>query len=77
MMWRAIYARPYEEEKDMSMRINYISLGQGQGPKAAAMIKEARTWCTGARRVIHRIVYRCSPRHPPHSVPVLAASSTA
>ena len=21
--------------------------------------------CTGARRVIHHIVYRCSPRHPP------------
>ena len=30
----------FAEEKDMSMRINYISLGQGQGPKAAAMIKE-------------------------------------
>ena len=23
------------------------------------------------------VVYRCSPRHPPHSVPVLAASSPA
>ena len=28
----------------------------------------ATTYCTGARRVIHRIVYRCSPRHPPYSV---------
>ena len=34
------------------------------------------TWCTGARHVIHHVVYRCSPRHPPHGVPVLATSST-
>jgi len=34
-------------------------------------------WCTGARHVIHRTAYRCSPRHPPHRVPVLATSSTA
>ena len=27
-------------------------------------------------RVIHHILYRCSPRHPPHTVPVLATSST-
>jgi len=27
--------------------------------------------------MIHRIVYRCSPNHPPHNVTVLAASSTA
>jgi len=26
--------------------------------------------------VIHHIVYRCSPHHPPHSVPMLATSST-
>ena len=32
--------------------------------------------CTGARHIIHDIVYPCSPRHPPHSVPVLATSST-
>jgi hypothetical protein len=25
--------------------------------------------CTGARRVTHHSVYRCSPRHPPRSVP--------
>ena len=28
----------------------------------------------GARHVIYHIVYGCSPRHPPHSVLVLAAS---
>jgi UDP-N-acetylmuramate-alanine ligase len=28
---------------------------------------------TGARRVIQLTVYRFSPRHPPHGVPVLAA----
>jgi len=27
--------------------------------------------------VIHRIVYRCSPRQPPHSAIILATSSTA
>ena len=27
--------------------------------------------------VIHRIVYRCSPRQPPHSAIMLAASSAA
>jgi hypothetical protein len=32
--------------------------------------------CTGARRVIHHTVYRCSPRHSLHSAPVLATSST-
>ena len=48
------------------------------------------TQCSRARRVIHRIVYRCSPRrpplimctggserHPPYSVPVLTTPSTA
>ena len=36
------------------------------------------TWCTrtGACHVIHHMVYRCLPRHPPHGVPVLATSST-
>ena len=34
------------------------------------------TWCTGARHVIHHIVYLCSPRHPPNSVLVLATSLT-
>jgi len=32
--------------------------------------------CTGARHAIHHIVHRCSPRHPPHSAPVLATPST-
>jgi len=27
--------------------------------------------CTGARHVIHHMVHQCSPRRPPHSVPVL------
>ena len=31
---------------------------------------------TGARLVIHHKVYRCSPGRPPHSVLVLATSST-
>ena len=31
----------FAEEKEMSSRIGFISLGQGQGPKAAAMIAEA------------------------------------
>ena len=30
-----------------------------------------------AGRVVNHVVCRCSPRHPPHSVPVLATSSTA
>ena len=29
---------------------------------------------TSACHFIYHIVYRCSPRHPPHSVPVLATS---
>ena len=29
-----------------------------------------------APRVIHHVVYWCSPRHPPHIAPVLATSST-
>jgi len=29
-----------------------------------------------ARHVIHHVVYRWSPRHLPHSLPVLATSST-
>ena len=33
------------------------------------------TLCTIARHVIHCTVYRCSPRHSTHSVPVLATSS--
>jgi hypothetical protein len=32
--------------------------------------------CTGARHVVHHIVYRCTPRRPPHSVPVHATLST-
>jgi len=33
--------------------------------------------CTGARHVIHHtVVYRCPPRHPPHSAPVFGTSST-
>jgi hypothetical protein len=31
---------------------------------------------TGASHVVHHIAYRCTPRHPPHNVPVLATSST-
>jgi len=38
--------------------------------------RSSTTLCIGARHVIHDIVYRCSPHHPPHSVPVLATSST-
>ena len=30
--------------------------------------------CTFARHVIHHVVYRCSPRHPPHGVPMIATS---
>jgi len=45
-----------------------------------AEYKDMHTDYTGkepvnARHVIHHVVYRCS-RHPPHSVPVLAKSST-
>ena len=29
--------------------------------------------CTGVRHVIDLVVYRLSPRHPPHSVPVIGA----
>ena len=32
---------------------------------------------TGACHVIHHTVYRCSPRHPPQCVPVLATSSAS
>ena len=31
---------------------------------------------SGALRVVHHIVHRCPPHHPPHSVSVLATSST-
>jgi hypothetical protein len=34
------------------------------------------SFSTGARHVVHHIVYRCSAPHPPHSVTVLATSST-
>ena len=40
------------------------------------LASSSTTYCTRARHVIHHTVYRCSPRHPPHSVPVLATSST-
>ena len=33
--------------------------------------------CTAARHVIHHMVYRCSTRHPPHSVPALTAPSAS
>jgi len=32
--------------------------------------------CTSALHGIHRNVYQCSPRHPPHGVPVLTMTST-
>jgi hypothetical protein len=32
--------------------------------------------CTGARRIIHHIVYRSSSRHPPRRVLVIATSFT-
>ena len=46
------------------------------------------TLCTGARcvihhmvyhgrHIIHHIVYQCSPRHPPHSIPGALATSSA
>jgi len=35
------------------------------------------TWCTGDCRIIHHIVYRCSPRRLLRSVPVLTTSPTA
>jgi len=55
---------------DLASTISEVSVGSGpcgelrQGGLHAAC------------RVVHRIVYWCSPRQTPHSVPVLATSST-
>jgi hypothetical protein len=49
------------------------------GPRGDAAPMGRARYCSGARRVIHRMVCGRLPhhlRHPPHSVPMLAASST-
>jgi len=48
---------------------------QGGGRARFIMLATSSTKnYTSARHIIHQIVYRCPPRHPPHSVPVLARS---
>jgi hypothetical protein len=37
---------------------------------------EAGTPYTARRTIHHHLVHPCSPRHPPHSIQVLAAQST-
>jgi hypothetical protein len=51
------------------------ALRQGQDESCGAM--SSTTYFSGARHVINRKVFRCSPRHPPRKVSVLATSSTA
>jgi len=50
-------------------------VGVVQGPlwRSSGLVIHIIVSCTGARRVIHRMVYGCTPRLPPNSVPVLRA----
>jgi hypothetical protein len=44
-------------------------------PRNAASTIQGRV--NTVRHVVHCVVYRCSPYHPPHSEPVLAKLSAA
>jgi hypothetical protein len=38
--------------------------------RVSVLATSSTTQCTGARHVFHLIVYKCTPLHPPRSVPV-------
>jgi len=50
-----------------------ITVVTGDAKGASTQVRTpSTTSCSCARHDIHLIVYRCSPRHPPHNLPVLA-----
>jgi len=64
---------PYRHDADVG--VDYKDKARSQ--RMAGRSPDYIYTCTSARHVIHRMVYQCSPRHTPNSVPVLATSSVA
>jgi len=45
--------------------VELTTLAASSSTCESVLAASSTTKCTGARRVIHHKVYRCSPRHPP------------